>query len=180
MTSRSRFHEGDGGGSRLWGRTLSCKGAVGRPAAGIYPIFVVPKGTFSMRTIRRLIEAKKAEREENGEAGFSLIELIIVVVILGILVALAVPIFANIQDSARQNAVDAAASNGATAVAAALADANSGITPANAAKSAGTTGKITVALSGTGTNTDTSNVCVTATEVVASGTPKTKNAGPGC
>ena len=67
-----------------------------------------------MLTIRRLIEAKKAEREENGEAGFSLIELIIVVVILGILVAIAIPIFSNIQDQARLNATKAAASNAAT------------------------------------------------------------------
>jgi prepilin-type N-terminal cleavage/methylation domain-containing protein len=74
-----------------------------------------------MRTIRRLIEAKKAQREENGEAGFSLIELIIVVVILGILVAIAIPVFNGVQATARKGAAQTAASDGATAVAAAIA-----------------------------------------------------------
>lgn len=79
-----------------------------------------------MRTIKRLIEAKQIEREENGEAGFSLIELIIVVVILGILAVVAIPIIGGLQTSAKQAAADTAAANVATEVAADIAETGSG------------------------------------------------------
>lgn len=72
-------------------------------------------------TIRRAVKAHKAQREENGDAGFSLIELIIVVVILGILAAIAIPIFLGIQQDARNNAAQSVAANAATQAAAAIA-----------------------------------------------------------
>ncbi|MEV7632551.1 prepilin-type N-terminal cleavage/methylation domain-containing protein [Microbacterium sp. NPDC089318] len=126
-----------------------------------------------MLTIRRLIEAKKAEREENGEAGFSLIELIIVVVILGILVAIAIPVFGNIQNEARISAAKAAAANAAaqwtsqlgadeTLTAYDTDDADLVVTPNPPAF------------------TDVADVCATATNATITGGTTAYTAGPGC
>lgn len=114
-------------------------------------------------TIRNYLEAMKQRREEDGEKGFSLIELIIVVVILGILVAIAVPIFVNIQQVAAQNAVKAAAANGATAAAAAIAGTGiSGVTAVSPAAAASSAGDDTITVNLSAGSTTVSNVCVTA------------------
>ncbi|HEY3407257.1 MAG TPA: type II secretion system protein [Propionicimonas sp.] len=73
--------------------------------------------------ITRLARQLRTRREE-GDSGFSLIELIVVVAILGVLVAIAIPVFGNIQGTARLNAVKAVAANGATQATALLAQAS--------------------------------------------------------
>ena len=63
-----------------------------------------------------MIEAikKKLASDSREDNGFTLIELIIVVVIIAILAAIAIPLYNNFQDSARDSAVDASAANGLT------------------------------------------------------------------
>lgn len=61
-----------------------------------------------------MIEMLK-KRREDGEEGFTLIELMVVVLIIAILIAIAIPTFLGAQDRARDRAVQSNLRNGITA-----------------------------------------------------------------
>jgi type IV pilus assembly protein PilA len=93
---------------------------------------------------------QRVRENRHTDKGFTLIELLVVVVIIGVLVAIAVPVYLNYRQGAADKAAQSDLRGAVSAIEQFYTD-NANNYPADIASTTGTNGKVTLPAIGTGT-----------------------------